>query len=115
MVEQTTLYPMLLEPTLHVKVWGGRKLETVMHITLPTAEPYGESWEMHDSAKVANGALAGRTLGDVLAEYGADLIGDLNDPKEGMPLLVKLLDASDWLSVQVHPNDEQAKQLEGEP
>ncbi len=106
---------MLLEPSLHVKVWGGRRLETLMHKPLPTGEPYGEAWEMHDSAKVANGALAGRTLGDLLAEYGADLIGGVSDPKEGMPLLVKILDANDWLSVQVHPNDEQARLLEGEP
>jgi len=111
----THLYPMLLDPSLHVKVWGGRKLETVMHKHLPTNEPYGESWEMHDSAKVANGALAGRTLGDLLKEYGADLIGGQNDPNEGMPLLVKILDATEWLSVQVHPNDEQAAELEGEP
>ncbi|MEO8396103.1 MAG: mannose-6-phosphate isomerase, partial [Chloroflexota bacterium] len=65
-MQKTTLYPMLLEPSLHVKVWGGRRLETLMHKALPTSEPYGEAWEMHDSAKVANGALAGRTLGDLL-------------------------------------------------
>ncbi|MEP7293803.1 MAG: type I phosphomannose isomerase catalytic subunit [Chloroflexota bacterium] len=114
-MQKTTLYPLLLDPSLHVKVWGGRKLETVMHKTLPTSEPYGESWEMHDSAKVANGALAGRTLGDLLPVYGAELLGTMNDPKAGMPLLVKLLDATDWLSVQVHPDDAQAAQLEGEP
>ncbi len=114
-MQTTTLYPLLLEPALHVKVWGGRRLETVMHKHLPTAEPYGESWEMHDTAKVANGSLAGRALGDLLPVYGADLIGTLSDPADGMPLLVKLLDASDWLSVQVHPDDEQARRLEGEP
>lgn len=114
-MQKTALYPMLLEPSLHVKVWGGRRLETVMRKHLPTAEPYGESWEMHDSAKVANGALAGQTLAEVLAVYGADLIGMVSDPKEGMPLLIKLLDASDWLSVQVHPDDAQARELEGEP
>ncbi len=114
-MEKVTLYPLLLDAALHVKVWGGRHLETVMHKTLPTGEPYGESWEMHDTATVANGALTGRTLGDLLAEYGADLIGTISDPKEGIPLLVKILDANDWLSVQVHPNDEQAEELEGEP
>lgn len=114
-MDKTVLYPMLLEPVLHVKVWGGRRLETVMHKTLPTAEPYGESWEMHDTCKVANGALRDRTLGDLLSEYGADLIGGLSDPGDGLPLLVKLIDATDWLSVQVHPNDEQARALEGDP
>ncbi|RMG81944.1 MAG: mannose-6-phosphate isomerase, partial [Chloroflexi bacterium] len=48
-------------------------------------------------------------------QYGAALAGEGNNPDEGFPLLAKLLDASDWLSVQVHPNDEQARQLEGDP
>jgi mannose-6-phosphate isomerase len=109
------LYPLLLEPALHVKVWGGRKLDTLMHKTLPTDEPYGESWELHDTAKVANGAYAGQTIGDVLKAEGAALIGSHNNPAEGFPLLVKFLDAADWLSVQVHPNDAYAAQLEGEP
>ncbi len=110
-----TLYPLLLNPALHVKVWGGRQLETMIGKTLPTDEPYGESWEMHDTAVVANGPLQGRTLGDILAEYGHDLIGPDNDPAEGLPLLAKILDAADWLSVQLHPNDEQARALEGQP
>lgn len=110
-----TLYPLLLEPSLHTKVWGGRKLATVMGKALPTDDPYGESWELHDTSTVTNGPLAGRTLGDLLGEYGADLIGDANDPAEGFPLLAKILDANDWLSVQVHPNDAQAAELEGQP
>jgi mannose-6-phosphate isomerase len=110
-----SLYPFLLNPALHVKVWGGRKLETIMGKQLPTDEPYGESWEMHDTATVANGALAGRSLGDLLKEYGHDLVGAKNNPAEGFPLLAKILDPSDWLSVQVHPNDEQARELEGDP
>jgi mannose-6-phosphate isomerase len=110
-----SLYPLLLNPALHVKVWGGRRLETLLHKSLPTAEPYGESWEMHDTATVANGALAGRTLGDLLGMYGHDLVGADNDPSDGFPLLAKFLDPSDWLSVQVHPNDEQARELENDP
>ncbi len=61
-----TLYPLLLNPALHVKVWGGRRLETVLHKQLPTDQPYGESWEMHDTCTVANGTHAGRTLADML-------------------------------------------------
>ncbi len=110
-----SLYPFLLQPALHVKVWGGRRLETSMHKQLPTREPYGESWEMHDSATVVNGDHAGKTLGDLLKQYGHDLVGPDNDPAEGFPLLAKILDAEDWLSVQVHPNDEQARELEGDP
>ncbi|MEQ8673679.1 MAG: class I mannose-6-phosphate isomerase [Aggregatilineales bacterium] len=115
MSEHIPLYPFLLNPTLHVKVWGGRKLADVLQKPLATDEPYGESWELHDSSVIANGALNGRTLGDVLAEYGTALVGEGNDPAEGFPLLAKLLDASDWLSIQVHPNDVQANALEGQP
>lgn len=109
------LYPFLLQPALHVKVWGGRRLETSLNKHLPTTEPYGESWEMHDTATVLNGSLAGRTLGDLLKEFGHDLVGPDNDPAQGFPLLAKILDAEDWLSVQVHPNDQQARELEGDP
>lgn len=109
------LYPLLMRPALHVKVWGGRRLESILGKALPTAEPYGESWEVHDTATVANGALAGMTLGDVLARYGTDLVGARNDPALGFPLLVKFLDATDWLSVQVHPNDEQARHYDHFP
>lgn len=109
------LYPFLLTPVLRVKVWGGRKLQTALNKPLPTDEPYGESWELHDTATVANGTFAGRTLGALLVEHGTALVGERNDPAEGFPLLAKFLDAADWLSVQVHPNDEQAAELEGEP
>lgn len=109
------MYPMLLTPALHTRVWGGRKLESSLNKSLPSDEPYGESWEMHDTATVANGTYAGRTLGALLAEHGAALIGDASDPKEGFPLLLKFLDANAWLSVQVHPDDALAEKLEGEP
>jgi mannose-6-phosphate isomerase len=109
------LYPLLMNPSLHTKPWGGRKLETVLGKALPTDEPYGESWELHDTATVANGPLVGQALGNVLRQYGHDLVGAKNDPALGFPLLAKFLDASEWLSIQVHPNDEQARELEGEP
>lgn len=111
----TGLYPLLLEPTLHVKVWGGRQLADVMGKNLPTSEPYGESWEIYDTSVVMNGPLTGRTLGDIMAEYGPALIGPRNDVSEGFPLLVKFLDATEWLSIQVHPDDAQAVELENEP
>jgi mannose-6-phosphate isomerase len=111
----TALYPLKIQPALHVKVWGGRKLETLYQRALPTAEPYGESWELHDTATVANGSLTGRTVGELLKEYGHALVGPGNDPGVGFPLLAKILTAEDWLSVQVHPDDEQAVELEGEP
>lgn len=108
------LYPLLLAPALKVKVWGGRGLHTHLGKSLPTDEPYGEAWELHDSAGIVNGVWAGRTVGDALAGWGQALIGAF-DPAEGMPLLIKYLDAHDWLSVQVHPDDTHAARLEGEP
>ena len=109
------LYPLKLSPSLHKKIWGGRRLKTMMQKRLPTSEPYGESWELHDTATVDNGPLRGSCLGDLARDYGAELLGSGNNPKDGFPLLAKLIDASEWLSIQVHPNDEQARILEGEP
>jgi mannose-6-phosphate isomerase len=90
-----SLYPLLLNPALHVKVWGGRRLETLLGKTLPTTGPYGESWEMHDTATVADGPHAGRSLADMLRQYGHDLVGPDDDPADGFPLLAKFLDPSD--------------------
>lgn len=124
------LYPLKLKPSLHVKVWGGRRFATVLNKPLPTAGPYGEAWELHDSSIVCNGppagmaragmslagkSLAGKSLAELTAAYGARLIGAGNDPRAGFPLLAKFIDAEEWLSIQVHPNDEQALALEGEP
>ncbi|MCU0466245.1 MAG: class I mannose-6-phosphate isomerase [Anaerolineae bacterium] len=111
----TDLYPLLMQPTLHTRVWGGHTLETRYGKRLPTHEPYGESWELHDTSTVANGALSGHTVGALTQEYGAALIGPDADPSQGFPLLIKLLDCHDWLSVQVHPDDALALELEGEP
>ena len=108
------LYPLKLTAALHVKVWGGRRLAGSLGKSLPTADPYGESWELHDSALVANGWLRGRRLGELARKYGADLLGGA-DPTPGIPLLAKFIDAGDWLSIQTHPNDQQARELEGEP
>lgn len=109
------LYPMLLEPTLHTRVWGGRRLADQLHKQLPTDEPYGEAWELHDSARVVNGVFAGQTLGDLVHTHSAALIGAHHNPAEGFPLLAKFLDAADWLSIQVHPDDAFARQLENQP
>ncbi|MDX2163703.1 MAG: type I phosphomannose isomerase catalytic subunit [bacterium] len=109
------MYPLLLRPALHTKIWGGRRLETVLNIALPTDEQYGEAWIMHDTAVVENGPLRGSTVAEVVRAYRQDVVGPYNDPALGMPLLAKFLDAREWLSIQVHPDDEQARQLENEP
>ena len=109
------LYPLKLQPTLHVKVWGGRRLEALLNKDLPTEEPFGESWELHDSAVVSNGPLAGQSLGSVMRDFGAELVGHNFQCDQGFPLLAKFIDAERWLSIQVHPDDAQARRLEGEP
>lgn len=110
-----SLYPMKLQPALHVKVWGGRELEARLNKALPARESIGESWELHDTVTVLNGSLRGKSLGELTREYGARLLGGSSDPADGFPLLAKFIDANDWLSVQVHPDDEQAQALEDEP
>jgi mannose-6-phosphate isomerase len=95
-------------------VWGGRGLAEVLGKELPTAEPYGESWEISDHAShrsvVAGGELAGPTLRDLMQTHSADLLGPARSG-DAFPWLVKYLDARDWLSVQVHPDDQAALRL----
>ncbi len=107
-------YPLLFEPALHTKVWGGRQLETRLHKRLPPGEPIGESWEIYDKNRVSNGPLRGKTLGELIAAYPLEMVGKPDADPE-FPLLIKFIDAQEWLSVQVHPDDKLAAELEGEP
>lgn len=111
-------YPLLLTPLLFEKVWGGRRLESLGK-SLPAGKAIGESWELADLSAtsasgagggaaispIASGPLAGRTLRDAVALWGRDLLGSAAlTGAGGFPLLVKFLDASENLSVQVHPS-----------
>jgi mannose-6-phosphate isomerase len=120
------LYPLKFKPRLVEKMWGGRKIETVLGKPLPPppqAKLIGESWELYDfppgivdgsadwvSAQIANGALAGRTLHSVIEEFGRAVYGDvpLIGPHGQFPILIKYLDARENLSVQVHPDSSYA-------
>src|SRR5437588_4501322 len=108
------LGPLRFRPFLRPLVWGGRRLGEVLGKNLPTADAYGESWEVSDHAAhrsvVAAGPEQGRTLRDLMERNAADLFGNVTPPKV-FPWLVKYLDARDWLSVQVHPDDERAARL----
>ena len=116
----TPLYPLKFTPVYKEKVWGGRTLENLGR-TLPgdANTPIGESWELVDLATtsasgggggaersaVANGPLAGQTLAQVIDAYGPALCGALPLTEDsGFPILLKYLDASANLSVQVHPS-----------
>jgi mannose-6-phosphate isomerase len=107
--------PLRFEPYLRPMVWGGRRLAEALGRPLPTGDAYGEAWVISDHAShrsvVADGPLAGRTLRDLMEHDRQDLLGPTADRPGPFPWLVKLLDANDWLSVQVHPNDEQAARL----
>jgi mannose-6-phosphate isomerase len=92
-------------------VWGGRKLGDILHKPLDPNQTYGESWEVSDhelhESVVAAGPANGKTLRQLMQENRDDLLGPAAYRYQKFPWLVKFLDANDWLSVQVHP-DEQA-------
>lgn len=100
--------PLLFASYLRPMVWGGRRLHSVLGKALPTAEPYGESWEVSDHkqhhSRVAAGPLAGQTLRQLLERDATNLMGHGTEKHAFFPWLVKFLDANDWLSVQVHPD-----------
>lgn len=101
--------PLRFAPVYHQLVWGGRRMAT-WRKDLPTGT-IGESWDLADHPRgmsvVATGALAGTTLRELCAQHGRQLVGETWDGGD-FPLLVKLIDADDRLSVQVHPDDELA-------
>jgi mannose-6-phosphate isomerase len=104
----------VVRPRLDEKPWGGRRLER-FGLDLPLGVPVGEALVTADDAEIVSGAGAGRTLGQVVAA-NPDLLGPAASAavhgRAIFPLLVKLIDASENLSIQVHPNDEQAAPLD---
>ena len=104
-----------LKPHLCETVWGGRNLGTHYNKALPLDVPIGESWEVsafeNRASVVADGPLAGQTLAALVATYGAELLGQSVVARCGaaFPMLVKLIDARDDLSIQVHPDDAYAR------
>ncbi|HWZ42099.1 MAG TPA: type I phosphomannose isomerase catalytic subunit [Candidatus Saccharimonadales bacterium] len=107
------LYPMLLRPEFHERVWGARSL-TPFYAHEIRGGPIGEVWLTGENCSVSNGPLAGRALGDLCRQFGADLLGGPVAARHRFPLLIKFLFPHDKLSVQVHPDDEIAARL-GEP
>ena len=113
------LHPLKFRPRFVEKMWGGRKLQTVLGKPTPTGKLIGESWEIYDfppgmvdnssnwiSSEIANGSLAGKSLHWAVSEFGPDLHGNapLSGPQGQFPILIKFLDAREDLSVQVHPD-----------
>jgi mannose-6-phosphate isomerase len=113
------LYPLTFEPIFQERIWGGRNLETLYGKPLPPNQIIGESWEISDrpdaESVIANGPMRGKSLRWLMEECPQALLG-LRDPMpDQFPLLVKIIDAQQTLSLQVHPPADVAAQLGGEP
>jgi mannose-6-phosphate isomerase len=112
-------YPLTFHPLFMPRVWGGRKLESLFGKPLPPDQPIGESWEITDRpdavSVIAHGPLAGRTLRWLMEQHRRAVLGPEAADTGPFPLLVKILDARETLSVQVHPPASVAAPLGGEP
>ena len=114
------LYPLIFRPIFKERIWGGRELERLYAKNIPAGHPIGESWEISDrpgdASIIANGPLAGKNLRWLMENHPAEILGDAKPATEGrFPLLCKILDAREKLSLQVHPPTSKAKSLKGEP
>jgi len=107
--------PLRFEPYLRPMVWGGRQLGEVLGKSLPDDSTYGEAWEISDHSSHASVVAAGpykkQTLRHLMERHSDALLGEAAARHRRFPWLVKLLDAWDWLSVQVHPNDDDVARL----
>jgi mannose-6-phosphate isomerase len=110
------LYPLRFEPVYKDYIWGGSRIPQLYSRNVPDGV-YAESWEISThpdgTTAIANGPLAGKTLRDLLPEHKTALLGS-NVNGDDFPLLIKLIDARDVLSVQVHPNDGNAAAVAGQ-
>jgi mannose-6-phosphate isomerase len=99
--------PLGLEPQYRDYIWGGNRLRP--------GQITAEAWVVYEDNRITSGPLAGHTLAETAAEFGPALLGQrvFASTGERFPLLVKLLDCAQWLSLQVHPDNEQAVRLEG--
>ncbi len=110
------LYPLKFKTIFKDKIWGGNKIHTILGKDYAPLPNCGETWEISgvegNISVVDNGELAGKNLKELIGEYQAELVGNSVYEKFGneFPLLVKYIDANDDLSIQVHPDDELAKQ-----
>jgi len=110
------LYPLKFQPIYKERIWGGTKLQTQFGKDLGGKNDIGESWELsaveENVSIVSNGLLEGNDLQELIEIYMGEMVGEKVFDTFGLefPLLIKLIDANDDLSIQVHPNDEVAKE-----
>ncbi len=117
-VETSQLYPVIFEPIYQSRIWGGTLMSEVLGRNVPEmGAPVGESWELSDRDEamsvVKNGALKGRSIRELMSHYGTALTGSKIPAGGRFPLLVKLIDAGERLSLQVHPDENTCKTLGG--
>ncbi len=117
-LENDSLQPLVFEPLFMERIWGGRRLEALFGKRLPPGVAIGESWELVDREEaqsvVAAGRWRGRSLHELWLQHRQEIFGDIADAPR-FPLLIKLLDAREKLSVQVHPPAHLAEELGGQP
>jgi mannose-6-phosphate isomerase len=113
------LHPLTFRPIFKERIWGGRNLATLHGKALPPERRIGESWEISDrpgdESVIARGPLQGKTLHWLMEQCPAELLGPRRKMPPRFPLLIKIIDARETLSLQVHPPPEKAALLEGEP
>jgi mannose-6-phosphate isomerase len=109
------LYPLKFAPVFKEKLWGGVKIREVLGLEFAPLPNCGEAWVLSgvpgSETHVANGFLEGNTLTELVEVYMDNLVGEKNFERSqtGFPLLVKFIDSREWLSIQVHPDDELAE------
>ncbi len=105
----SVLYPLRFELIYQYRLWGGRRLASLLDAPLPGDGPIGEAWLLSDRddhpSRIADGPLKGRTISQLLEEFPQQVMGKLAGRFHRFPLLLKFLDAREMLSVQVHPAD----------
>ena len=112
---RTVLYPLKFKPIFKDKIWGGRKIKEQLGLDFGPLPNCGEVWLLSglwdEQSEVANGDFEGDEINDLVETFMGDLVGESVFDKYGeqFPLLLKIIDANDWLSVQVHPDDELAE------
>jgi mannose-6-phosphate isomerase len=104
------LYPLLMTPAFDPRPWGTHDLSPI-YPNHKFEEKIGEAWLTGDQCKIQNGALAGQTLAQLSEQYQGKLVGDAARDARRFPLLLKFLFPHEKLSVQVHPDDEQARRV----
>ncbi|MDD3886158.1 MAG: class I mannose-6-phosphate isomerase [Victivallaceae bacterium] len=117
-IDSAALYPLKFTPIYHERIWGGTQMTDVLKREIPHGkDPIGESWELVDrdgeESVLANGVLAGKTLHELIAHYGSKLLGHKAASAGRFPLLVKLIDAGERLSLQVHPDENACREIGG--